>query len=141
MRKILFGVSPIGVAILVVLTIAIPQRSEALGSESLGCFVAAGVTGQFHSPGCAAARPRSSYVVTFKVLNGSGGYSYSWDTHGLGDCTSSTDSCSLSVSGITDDQTLRVSVVITQGGQSSTLTATAFIPAVCFGYDGSPEFC
>ena len=137
MKRILFCVSVIVVLALVI----VPRRSEALGSESLGCRVS---SGQFHAGHCVASLPRLSYAVGFKVLNGAGAYTYEWNTNGLpvsSGCTSTSDFCDIAASGITDDQTLSVSVTITQAGQSATLPATAFIPAVCGDYDGSPVWC
>ena len=139
MTKTLFGMS---VVVLVVLAFVVPQRSEAFGGESLGCFVNVGLPGTFTSGHCIASKPRFSYTVPFKVLNESGTYTFAWNTTGLtvsSGCTSTSDTCIISANGIPADQDLTVSVTITQAGQSSTLSATAFIPAVCSF--GGPVFC
>jgi hypothetical protein len=121
----------------------VPLRSEALGGESLGCFVNVGSPGVYSSPTCDAPSPRFSYTVPFQVLGGSGAYSYAWNTTGLtvsSGCTASSSSCIISARGIAADQTLTVSVVITQSGQQATLSASANIAAVC-NLAGMPVDC
>jgi hypothetical protein len=129
MKKILLCMPIVVLAI-----VPIPLRSEALGGESLGCFVNQGTPGTFTSPTCEATLPKLSYTVPFKVLNGSGTYSYAWTTSGLtvsSGCTSTSDTCIIAARGSKANQTLTVSVAITQSGASSTLSASAFIPPVC----------
>jgi len=126
-----------------VLAAVVPSRSEAFGGESLGCFVNVGSPGSYTSPTCDAPSPRFSYTVPFQVLGGSGTYSYAWNTSGLtvsSGCTSTSSSCIISARGIPADQTLTVSVVITQAGQQATLSASANIAAVC-SLGGLPVDC
>jgi hypothetical protein len=136
-KKILLAIPVVALAVF------IPMRSHAFGGESLGCFVNVGTPGVFSSPTCGPTTPKFTYNVVFKVLNQSGAYSYAWNTSGLtvsSGCTSTSDTCILTVRTIQGDQALTVSVAITQSGQSSTLSATAEIPAVCI-LGSTPVYC
>ena len=99
--------------------------ANALGGEWLGCRISppsSTYTGSY----CETSQVANSYGVSFAVQNGSGAYTYAWTLNGqyqspVG-CTSTTYYCD-------------VTVAITQGGQSLTLSAEAYFDAVC--WDGS----
>jgi hypothetical protein len=125
-----------------ILCVAPQQRSEALGGETLSCFVSGTTPVSFTSPSCFSQFARSSYTISF-ILNGSGTYSYLWNTGGFpisSGCTSTSASCAVRTNGIQSDQEIPVSVTISQGGQSATLQANAFILAVC-AFGSQLVFC
>jgi hypothetical protein len=139
MNKLLLLGASVATAILCV---APQQRSEALGGETLSCFVSGTSPASFVSPTCFSQTPRSSYTVSF-ILNGSGIYSYLWNTGGApisSGCTSTSASCAVRVTSFQGDQEVPVSVTISQGGQSATLQANAYILAVC-AFSGQLVFC
>ena len=139
MNKLLLLGASVATAILCV---APQQRSEALGGETLSCFVSGTTPVNFTTPSCFSQIPRSSYNVTF-LLNGSGTYSYLWNTGGFpisSGCTSTSASCTVRVNSIQGDQEIPVSVTISQGGQSVGLQANAFILAVC-AFGSQLVFC
>jgi len=90
-------------------------------------------------PPCRSQRPQESYAVRFKVLNGTGTYSYAWNTHGwpvTSGCTSTSGECNVRAQSIQNDTAVTVSVTISQLGYSANLSATAHLLAVCFfNYD------
>lgn len=121
-----------GIAGFVALSVFAIPRSEALGSESLGCFVNSGVPGVYTSE-CLAANPQPSYDVVFQVLGESGSYTFSWSVGGgtiVAGCTSTSDSCIIHVLS-NRLQIIPVSVTLSQGGQQRTVSATAEIEPVC----------
>lgn len=109
------------------------RPSRALGGEALGCFVAQGTQGVYTEGDCAVSQPQPSYDAVFHVLDASGSYTYSWDTGGFtpsSGCSATSDTCIIHVSSSTD-HFIPVSVTLTQGGQHSTVSATAETQAVC----------
>jgi hypothetical protein len=112
--------------------------ASALGGESLGCFVTPN-TRQSYSTWCTNRVPSSSYGVDFRVLNRTGTYSYAWNVpaewagYVSPGCTSTSADCWITVPASTDSQVITVSVQLTQGGSSLTLTATADIEPWCNG--------
>jgi hypothetical protein len=110
--------------------------ASALGGEWLGCRVLPASTNTF-SDGCSNSRPATSYEVTFAVQNGTASSTYSWSRPSnypvTSGCSSTQNWCSLSVPGRTFDQTLTVTVTLTQGTASETLTTQAWIGAYCNG--------
>ena len=77
----------------------------------------------------------NTYGVTYLVQGVTGTSSYAWTVPSSGKvadgCTSTSDICVIDVSAAGEDRRLTASVVVTQGGSSTTLSATAFINAVC----------
>jgi len=76
--------------------------AAALGGESLGCAVFPSSSNTYHSGGCTNLQPASSYDIDFRVLNGSGTYSYAWSVPSEGQvhsgCTSTSFDCWVYVS-------------------------------------------
>ena len=141
MKKVVFWMS---IVVLAVLVAVAPRRSDAIGGESLGCFVNVGDPGVYTSPECFPTIPRTSYTIHFRVFGGSGTYTYSWATNGAtvsSGCTSTSDFCLLSVRANSGgDRTFPVSVTLTQAGQQTTVSAFATIQGTCF-LAGQPVFC
>jgi len=132
MRKLLSVVLAVG-AFLVAGVVTAPSANAA-GGERLGCYVASGQP-LLWGPPCRSQRPQESYAVRFKVLNGTGTYSYAWNTHGwpvTSGCTSTSGECNVRAQSIHDDTAVTVSVTISQPGYSANLSATARLLAVCF---------
>lgn len=127
MKKILFG------AILVASSVIAVRPSQAIGGESLGCFVNNGTPGTYNPGSCTISTARSSYTAHFKVLGGSGTYTYAWTTTSpiVTGCTSTTDYCVISAPAVAGDRDLVVSVTLSQSGLQNTVSATATIPATC----------
>ena len=108
--------------------------AAAIPGEQLGCRVSPPGTGTFTAPECLTNVASGSYSLSFAVLGGSGTYGHSWNTNGRppqSGCLATTNFCNLRTVAVGGDQFITVSVVITQAGQSATLSATAFVPAVC----------
>ena len=110
--------------------------ASAFGGETLGCSISPGRAGTGF---CSTSSIPSSgyYSVSYNVQGGSGTYTYSWTNPGgtvIFGCTSTSNSCAIRVPAVANDQYLTASVVITQGTSHATLSATAFIPAVCGSY-------
>jgi hypothetical protein len=140
MRHIILSMIVLG------LSFSAERPALALGGESLGCFVNDGLPATFDSPECLPTVARTSYGVVFKVLGGSGSYTYSWSVGGGGaavtsGCTTSSDTCILQVNASSgSDKTVNASVTLTQGGQQVVVSAVATIPAVC-NFGGMLFFC
>jgi hypothetical protein len=110
--------------------------ASALGGESLGCQVNPGSNGTYsqlcrNSP----SGTLGGYEAEFRVQNETAPSTYSWSVpssyqssivHG---CTSASSSCALSLGNY--DQSVTVSVTLTQGGASATLTSRAAILQTC----------
>lgn len=136
MRRFLSVVLAAG-ALLVAGVVAAPSANAA-GGERLGCYVASGQPLSWGPP-CRSKQPQYSYTVRFKVLDGTGTYSYAWNTHGwpvTSGCTSTSGECNVRAQSIQNDTAVTVSVTISQLGYSANLSATAHLLAVCFfNYD------
>jgi hypothetical protein len=111
------------------LTILTISPARAFGSESLGCIISpsqATTVGSF----CQTHIPSGSYDITYQLSNLSGTYSFAWSVPPgypvISGCTSTAIDCVVSAFG-GSEQTIQVSVVVTQGSSSETLSATAFI--------------
>ncbi|HET6209327.1 MAG TPA: hypothetical protein VFD94_03035 [Jatrophihabitans sp.] len=136
MRKIL---SLLAVAVsLLVLGLVSAGPAAALGGESLGCVVNPNPHPLTFSNPCGDPAPpnqSNQFQVTFRVLNGSGSYSYAWSVPSpwsgqiISGCTSSSIDCTFTASNTY--QNITVSVTLTQGGSSETLSATAEIDPWC----------
>jgi len=84
---------------------------------------------------CDTAYAASTYSIDFQVQGGSGTYSYAWTvpphfTISYG-CTSTSSECTLTIRGTMAEHDITMPVALTQGGTQTTLTAEAYIPAVC----------
>lgn len=116
-----------------------PSPAGALGGESLGCFVTPN-SHQSYPNRCTNPVASNSYGVDFRVLNGTGSYSYAWSVpaewagYFSPGCTSTSADCWLTgIPASTDSQVITVSVRLSQGGSSVTLTATADLEPSCNG--------
>jgi hypothetical protein len=108
-------------------------NASALGGETLGCRVAPGYTFTFSNVCTNDSPSDSGYTIGFLVENTSGTYAYAWSIPGpssvYAGCTSTSNSCTISVTRATREYNM--SVTLSQGGSSVTLTATANIEPWC----------
>jgi hypothetical protein len=109
-------------------------NANALGGETLGCRVAPGAPTAPYSEGCGNGGPSSSgYTIGFLVQNTSGTYAYAWSIPGYSSvyagCTSTSNSCTIKVTSAPREYDM--SVTLSQGGSSETLTAYADIEPWC----------
>jgi len=134
MRRI--SVLPIALATVVAGSLINAGSGWALGAEGLGCRVLPGSTNTF-SPNCSNNQPASSYEVDFAVQGETAPSTYNWSRPTryavVSGCSSSTNWCYLSVPGGSIDRSVTVSVTLTQGAASETLTSHATITAYCNG--------
>jgi hypothetical protein len=126
------------------LTVMGGGNASALGGEWLGCQVGPGSNGTY-SQLCRNNGPTlGGYEAEFKVQNETAPSTYSWSVPAsyqssiVYGCTSTSSSCAVSLSN--SDQDLWVSVTLTQGGASSTLTSRARILQTCRSSEGW-EYC
>lgn len=103
--------------------------AHAFGSETLGCIISPSQATTV-TPSCSTTIGSSSYNITYQVNNLSGNDTFAWSVPDgypitLG-CTSTAIDCAISAPGTF--QRIKVSVVITQGSSSETLTSRALIP-------------
>lgn len=112
-----------------------PGNASALGGEWLGCRIAPGWDFNYHEYCSSGAPPDSNgiYGVAWRVQNETAASTYTWAVPSsyqssiASGCTSTTEWCTLWVP--PENQTINVSVTLTQGGSSVTLSATAIINA------------
>jgi hypothetical protein len=119
--------------------------ATALGGEWLGCRIAPGSEFNFYQS-CYNDQAAASYTAAFRVQNESASSTYTWSipsTYAVyGGCASNQNWCTLSVSrGSKIDQEITVSVTLTQGGSSATLTSTAFIRKYCYDANIGSYLC
>lgn len=97
--------------------------------------------GKFHSGLCENNVPKVSYTLTWLVQDATGSTRYSWTHPGnaVDGCTSTSDDCSITVSGRAA-KTFTATVVVTQGSTHTTLSESAEVEPVCVSEDG-PVFC
>ena len=119
------------------IAIGVPALSVSAASAagpSLGCNIQPSYNDNF-TGGCGTPVAATAYGVTYLVQGTTGTPSFAWTVPSSGKvaagCTSTSDVCSINVRALAEDQRLTASVVVTQGGSSTTLSATAFINAVC----------
>ncbi len=107
---------------------------------TLTCAFSPG-TGKFTSGLCENAVPTFSYTLTWLVQGATSTATYSWTHPGtaVGGCTSTSDECSITVSGRAT-RTFTATVVVTQGTTHTTLSEEADVEPVCASPDG-PVFC
>jgi hypothetical protein len=131
MRKLL--VLLVALAATLGVSVSTSGSASALGGEWLGCRMTPSTVGTF-SADCGNNVPASSYRVTFGVQNETAPSTYSWsipaayESRIYSGCSSTTNSCVLTTYRAED---ITVSVTLTQGGSSATLTSTASIEAFC----------
>jgi hypothetical protein len=108
-------------------------NASALGGETLGCRVAPGHTFTFSSFCTNDSPSNSGYTIGYLVQNTSGTYRYAWSIPGPSSvydgCTSTSNSCTISVTRASREYDM--SVTLSQGGSSETLTASADIEPWC----------
>jgi hypothetical protein len=119
-------------------------EASALGGEWLGCRVAPGTVFTFNQNCSNSANGATSYGVAFQVQNETAPSTYSWSVPAdyqsriSGGCTSTSSVCNINVPNKTADIT--VSVTLTQGGSSVTLTSSATIMKTCY-WSGTWQYC
>lgn len=108
---------------------------------TLACTFSPG-NGVFHPGFCENTTPVFSYTLTWLVQGVTGSASYSWTHPGnaVDGCTSTSDDCSITVSGRAA-KTFTARVVVTQGGTHTTVSASAEVEPVCPGDPTPPVFC
>ncbi|MEO6703651.1 MAG: hypothetical protein ABI140_09665 [Jatrophihabitantaceae bacterium] len=135
MRTILTALAVAGTLATSALAAAAP--AAALGGESFGCYVSPSHRPPAPNYFCANNNmPYSSYSATYVLSGLSGSYGYAWaipagltSKISMG-CTSTDSYCTLgNLTPIVGE--FYVSVTISQGGQSSTLTADTYIAPWC----------
>ncbi|WP_410622814.1 hypothetical protein [Amycolatopsis sp. cmx-8-4] len=107
--------------------------AAALGGETYGCQVSPGPVGSYTGNCHNSAKFHGPYSAGFAVGGAAAGTTYTWHVPAgyqtaPGLCTT-TAGCR--VDGLTGDDEVTVSVTLTQNGATETLSATAFILAVC----------
>ena len=107
---------------------------------TLACTFSPG-DGRFLPGFCENNHPALSYTLTWLVQNATGSARYSWTHPGaaVDGCTSTSDLCSITVSGRRTN-TYTATVVVTQGSTQTTVSASANVEPVCVSEDG-PVFC
>jgi hypothetical protein len=133
MRKVLLLVAA-GLVAFGAPVLSLAPAASAASGPTLGCNIQPSGNDNF-TPRCTTSYARSKYTVDYFVSGGSGTYTYAWTppTGGtiVAGCTSTNPDCELTFEHGSEDSTLKATVVLTQGSTKTTLTATAFIPAVC----------
>jgi hypothetical protein len=116
------------------LAVATADNASALGGETLVCRVSPSRTAPFN-PSCSNNMPASSYQVAFWVQNETAPSTYAWSISAdlrwsvVDGCTSTSNSCTISVPNANNDIT--ASVTLTQNGATETLTSYAFVGQYC----------
>jgi hypothetical protein len=109
--------------------------ASALGGETLGCRIAPGTEFNFYQF-CHNTQRANQYGVAFMVQNVTSSPTYSWSiptayqsmiSQG---CTSTSSTCTLSVG--KTEQDIPVSVTLTEGGASRTISSEATIFSYCW---------
>jgi hypothetical protein len=136
MRKAFLSLA---VALIAVGAPAFSMTAASASGPTLGCNIQPSGNDNFTST-CGTGDPSSSYGVTYEVQGTSGTVTYAWTPPSSGTvtsgCTSTSNTCSISVRGLEEDQRLTATVIVTENGSPSTLSSTAIINAVC-----GDEFC
>ena len=129
MRKLLALLASL--SLVLGLTVFSAGSATALGGETFGCRVAPGPWTPYQEY-CQNSWYADEYNVGFAVENVTGPATYSWSIPApytsmiyVG-CTSSSYDCAIMVPN-NGSHTVSVSVTITQGGASRTLSATGFV--------------
>jgi hypothetical protein len=107
--------------------------AAALGGETLGCRVVPVLGDPPFTPNCTNHMPAQTYGVGFVVSGLVGSYTFTWHlpagyTPVSGFCGNS-DQCAINVRNT--NQSIPVSVTLTQGGGSETLSSLAVINEFC----------
>jgi hypothetical protein len=131
MRKLwsLFAIAVLAVAFVV----ATSGPAAALGGETLGCRIVPVLGDPPFTSNCTNHMPATTYGVGFVVSGLTGTYTFTWHlpagyTPVSGFC-GNFDQCAINVSNA--NQTIRVSVTLTQNGSSETLNSLAVINEFC----------
>lgn len=131
MRQLMAILAACGIAL--GLTVGMAGPASAAAGDNLACRFTPAPTLTFTSPVCFNRTPANSYTVAF-VVNATGTFTAAWSVPAgypiIGGCTANATGCTITVSGI-QDQSIPVSVTLTQGGVQETLSATASVLAVC----------
>jgi hypothetical protein len=115
------------------LVIGTSGPAAALGGETLGCRIVPVLGDPPFTPNCTNHEPATTYGVGFVVSGLTGAYTFSWSlpagyTPVSGFC-GNTNQCAINVRNT--EQTIRVSVTLTQNGASETLSSLAVINPFC----------
>jgi hypothetical protein len=114
---------------------AVPTATSAsaLGGEWLGCMAYPGQA--YYDTYCIGSTASGRIIVDFVVMNETAPSTYSWaipagyQTQISAGCRSNTNYCQLNVG--RGYQEIPMSVTLTQGGATATLTAYAYIEPMC----------
>jgi hypothetical protein len=117
----------------VALVVGTSGPAAALGGETLGCRVVPVLGNPPFTPNCTNHMPARTYGVGFVVSGLNGAYTFTWHlpagyTPVSGFC-GNFDQCAINVGN--SDQTITVTVTLTQNGASATLTSRAIINQFC----------
>jgi hypothetical protein len=135
-------ISTLVVAVAAFVTAVLPFSPAMAAGSSLACNISPG-NGTFDQGFCGSGVASFSYTITYLVKGVTGSATYSWAPPGgliTSGCTSTSDDCAISVAQGRRDKDRTETVVVTQGGTHTTLSATAETEAVCAGPFG-PVFC
>ena len=131
MRKLrsLCAIVPLAAALVVVTS----GPAAALGGETLGCRVVPVLGNPPFTPNCTNHMPARTYGVGFVVSGLNGAYTFAWQlpagyTPVSGFC-GNTNQCAINVGNF--DQTIPVTVTLTQNGATETLRSEAIINEFC----------
>jgi hypothetical protein len=108
-------------------------QAAALGGETLGCRIVPVLGDPPFTPNCTNHMPATTYGVGFVISGLTGTYTFTWHlpagyTPVSGFCGNS-NQCAINVRN--SDQTILVTVTLTQNGASETLSSRAIINQFC----------
>jgi hypothetical protein len=115
------------------LTVGAVGTASAAG-EVLTCRITPASV-DFTSPSCGTRAPAATYTTAWVVQNLTAPFTAAWTVPAgftiVGGCTSSASGCTLQWASAQVDQSVTVSVILTEAGVPETLSATARTLAVC----------
>jgi hypothetical protein len=131
MKRLMAILAACGIAL--GLTVGAVGTASAAG-EVLACRITP-ATVQFTSPSCGTRQAAASYTTAWVVQNETAPFTAAWSVPAgftiVGGCTSAATGCTLQWASAQEDQSVTVSVILTEAGVPETLSATARTLAVC----------
>jgi hypothetical protein len=115
------------------MTIFSAGSASALGGETMGCLITGGPA-YYYNP-CVGGTSSGSVTIDYLVMDETAPSTYSWAVPSVylskitDGCTSTTNYCQLTVG--RGGKEITVSVTLSQGGATATLSATASIEPMC----------